>query len=363
MNSIEASNLMTSSNDTSLTNSSGYERKTKIVATLGPASESGAVLAQLIEHGLNIARLNFSHGTHADHGTRLKNVREVSKQLNIPVAVMGDLQGPKMRLGIFDDTPVKKGDVIILDTSISEQTGTHIPFPSPVFAAGSQVGDTVFIEDGQNAGRVQKVEGPLFYVEMLTNGMLKNRKGVNAPNLHLRSSILEDKDKTDLRFCLKLGVDYLAISFVRTAEDIREVRKLITEAKAEAPKIIAKIERPEALTNIKEILEEADGIMFARGDLGVETPLTQLPLRQKEVVRLANEMGVFVIVATQMMESMMHNPIPTRAEVSDVANAVLDGADAVMLSGETSKGHYPLEVVRTMSDIVMETEKYLSLKK
>ncbi len=339
-----------------------FKRKTKIIATLGPASETPAVLIQLIKSGLDIARLNFSHGTHAEQGKRFKHIRALSQKLKKPIVIMGDLQGPKMRLGKLAELQVRKGDTITLNTSISEQVDERLPFPSPVFSAGTKKGDHIFINDGLVSGDVVKAAAPLFRVKIVKGGEISSHKGVNAPNLHLRSTILEEKDLADLKFLLSLSVDWIAMSFVRTADDIRELCNLCKGAKKK-PKIIAKIERPEAITNIKEILKEVDGIMVARGDLGVETPIAQLPLRQKELVAAARKAGKFVIVATQMMESMIHHPSPTRAEVSDVANAVFDGADAVMLSAETSKGHYPLETVEMMRDILVETENHLRLKK
>ncbi|HWA64247.1 MAG TPA: pyruvate kinase [Candidatus Paceibacterota bacterium] len=332
------------------------QRDTKIVATIGPASETPDVLGQMIDAGLGVARLNFSHDVHAAHGERFRTIRTLAKEKNKDVKIMGDLQGPKMRLGTLPEEGifVAAGDTIVLDTSATAYTDGKIPFPSPIFAAGSAVGNVIFIDDGKVSGEIIAVNGPLFSVRISAGGHLSSQKGVNAPGLRLRASILEDKDRNDLEFCMSLGVDFIAASFVRTKDDILEIRRLIGDRPI---KIIAKIERPEALENIAGILEASDAIMVARGDLGVETPLWELPIRQKELVAAAMAAGRPAIVATQMFESMRHDSVPTRAEVSDVANAVLDGASAVMLSAETSKGKFPIHCIEMMAKIIAATEQ------
>lgn len=347
---------MTSSKQTS----ASFKRKTKIVATIGPASESGPVLAQLIKAGMNIARLNFSVDTNEARLKRFKNIHKEAAKLKTEVLVIGDLQGPKMRVGnLPDDIKLTVGQNIVLNTQTADYRNGEIPLPSPVFAAGTKVGDKVFFWDGKVAAQVTKVDRHLFHARVLRGRQLHGRVGVNAPGLTLRESILGEEDLHNLEFCKKLGVDYVAVSFVRNADDIREAKRLLKDTKI---KVIAKIERPEALKNIAEIVKESDAVMVARGDLGVETPLAQLPIRQKEIIATAHKFNKPVIVATQMLESMRHEPLPTRAEVSDVANAVFDGSDAVMLSVETSKGDYPVEAVQIMNDILVETEKHLVSK-
>jgi pyruvate kinase len=332
-------------------------RKTKIVATIGPASEKPDVLAQLISEGVDVIRLNFSHGSHEEHGARIDTVRKVSAKVGKPVAIVCDLQGPKIRIGKVPSEGIQlsEGAEIIFDASTAVYQNGNIPLPSPIFLEGTHEGDLVYLDDGTLQVRITKVVSPLFHALVVKGGVLTSNKGVNVPDLKLSRPILEDKDKSDLKYAVKAGVDYIALSFIRNAEDIREARKFMKNSKV---KIIAKVERPEALANIDEIVAETDAVMVARGDLGVETPIWALPVRQKEIIDRCRLAGKPVIVATQMLDSMIRNPIPTRAEVSDVANAVYDSADAVMLSGESANGKYPLETVSMMRHILEETESH-----
>lgn len=341
-----------------------FERKTKIIATIGPASESREMLLKLAEEGIDAARLNFSHGTHAEHGERIRLVRQIEKKTGRAIAVIGDLQGPKMRVGKLPKEGIllRDEEPVILDTSLDEYRDGMIPVPSPIFEKGAGKGSHVFLDDGSLLLEIIAVSnvsyfarrGRRFTARVLRGGTLYSHKGINVPQLALRTNIFEEKDRRDIAFAIKEGVDYVAVSFLRDGRDLREARRMLKGAPV---KLIAKIERPEALKNLEEIIEEADAIMVARGDLGIETPIWQLPLRQKEIIEKAHKAMKPVIVATQMLESMTKNMIPTRAEVSDVANAVYDSADAVMLSAESASGKHPVEVVRMMRRILEETEK------
>lgn len=332
-------------------------RKTKIVATIGPASERPEVLTELIKEGMNVARLNFSHGDHAEHMARVNNIRKLSAKLKSPVAIIGDLQGPKIRIGSVpkEGIPFVEGSTVVFDASAKTYDGKNVPLPSKIFKDGTTKGDVVMFDDGVLSAEVVKVDGSLFTMKVIRGGTLFSNKGVNVPDLKLSRSVLEKKDKEDIVFAKEAGVDYVAMSFLRTGKDVLEVKSFL---KGTDIKVISKIERPEALVNIDEIIKESDAIMVARGDLGVETPIWALPVRQKEIVDKARMAMKPVIVATQMLDSMIRNPMPTRAEVSDVANAVYDSADAVMLSGESANGKYPIEAVRMMRKILEETEKH-----
>jgi pyruvate kinase len=331
-------------------------KKTKIIATIGPVSQDPAVLEKIIINGADCIRLNFSHGTHISHGAIIKSIRSISKKLNRHIAIIADIQGPKMRIGTMppEGVQLKEGEQIILDCKKREYSGEAIPLPSETFMNGVQPGAVVFLDDGLIHLKITKKEGSIFTATVLKGGALFSNKGINVPSIAITGSILNLKDRGDIAFAIKAGADYLALSFLRTAEDIREARKLIGNSDI---KIIAKIERPEALANIDEIIEQADAVMIARGDLGIETPLWELPIRQKEIVERVHKKMKPVIVATQMLDSMIKNPLPTRAEVSDVANAVYDSADAVMLSGESASGKYPLEAVAMMRKVLEATEK------
>jgi len=331
--------------------------KTKIVATIGPVSEKEDVLEKLIIAGIDVARLNFSHGSHEEQGNRIKLIRKISKKINRHIAIIADIQGPKIRIGSLPDTGIelKNGQEITIDASTKEFKDNNIPLPSSLFKEGTKPGHVVFLDDGTLQIKVTAVNGSVFTATVLKGGILFPKKGVNVPSLEITSSILNEKDKQDMQFAVKAGADFIALSFLRNANDIKEARKFLGKAKI---KVIAKIERPEALKNIEEIIDEADAIMVARGDLGIETPLWELPVRQKEIIELVRSKMKPVIVATQMLDSMIRNPIPIRAEVSDVANAVFDATDCVMLSGESANGKYPVEAVEMMRKILISADKH-----
>ncbi|WP_223632810.1 pyruvate kinase [Corallococcus sp. EGB] len=331
-------------------------RKAKIICTLGPASDSKEVIEALVKAGMNVARLNFSHGTHDEHRERVQRIRAVSKKLGVPVAILQDVQGPKVRLGRFEggQLMVTTGDTVTVTTRAVLGQGRIIPTPVRTLPRDVEKGHEVLLDDGRVRLRVLKVNGQDVTCRVEVGGLLKDHKGLNLPGTAMSVPTLTEKDKVDLAFGQELGVDYVALSFVRSAQDVRQARALV--AKRKTP-LISKIEKPQAVENLEAIAAESDGVMVARGDLGVEMPLEQLPAIQKRAVREVNRMGGIVIVATEMLESMVLNARPTRAEVSDVANAILDGADAVMLSGETAAGRYPVDAVSTMARIVEETER------
>ncbi len=330
-------------------------RKAKIICTLGPSSDSADVIESLIRAGMNVARLNFSHGTHEEHLRRVNLIRKASRKLGLPVALMQDIQGPKIRLGRFEGgrLEVKTGQKVVVTTRAVLGQGDLIPTPIRSLPKDVEPGHPILLDDGRVRLRVDKVQGKDVFCTVEQGGPLKDHKGLNLPGAHVSVPTITKKDEEDLAFGQEVGVDYVALSFVRRPEDIRQARKLV--ARHNTP-LIAKIEKPQAVEALEAIAREADGIMVARGDLGVEMPLEKLPGMQKRMVKVVNQMGGLVIVATEMLESMVNNARPTRAEVSDVANAILDGADAVMLSGETAAGKWPVEAVETMSRIVAETE-------
>ncbi|MCY1078631.1 pyruvate kinase [Archangium lansingense] len=330
-------------------------RKAKIICTLGPSSDSAEVIEELIRAGMNVARLNFSHGTHDQHRRRVNLIRRAAKKVGVPVAILQDVQGPKIRLGKFEGgcLEIKTGQTVVVTTREVLGQGNLIPTPIRSLPKDVEPGHPILLDDGRVRLRVKKVQGKDVTCMVELGGLLKDNKGLNLPGAHVSVPTITEKDAEDLAFGQEVGVDYVALSFVRTANDIREARKLV--AKRNTP-LIAKIEKPQAVADLEAIAREADGIMVARGDLGVEMPLEKLPAIQKRMVRTVNRMGGLVIVATEMLESMVNNARPTRAEVSDVANAILDGADAVMLSGETAAGKYPVQAVATMARIVEETE-------
>jgi pyruvate kinase len=330
-------------------------RKAKIICTLGPSSDSAEVIEELIRSGMNVARLNFSHGTHDQHRRRVNLIRRAAKKLGVPVAILQDIQGPKIRLGKFEGgcLEVKTGQTVVVTTR--ELLGHDNIIPTPIRSLPKDVepGHPILLDDGRVRLRVKKVQGRDVTCTVELGGLLKDHKGLNLPGAHVSVPTITEKDAEDLAFGQEVGVDYVALSFVRSANDIHQARKLV--AQRNTP-LIAKIEKPQAVADLEAIARAADGIMVARGDLGVEMPLEKLPAIQKRMVRTVNRMGGLVIVATEMLESMVNNARPTRAEVSDVANAILDGADAVMLSGETAAGKYPVQAVATMARIVEETE-------
>lgn len=330
-------------------------KKTKIIATIGPTSERKEILEKLIASGVDVARLNFSHGSHKEHGDRINLIRKIEKKLNKHVAIIADIQGPKIRIGNLPDKGIelKTGQEIIIDTGTREYYQDRIPLPSLLFRDGTKENHIVYLDDGTIQIKIISKRSGIFKAEVLKGGILFPKKGVNVPSLEIDSLLLSAKDKADIDFAVKAGADYIALSFLRNANDLKEARKFLGKSKI---KIISKIERPEALKNIEEIIEETDAVMIARGDLGIETPLWELPIRQKEIIELVRKKMKPVIVATQMLDSMIRNPIPTRAEVSDVANAVFDLTDAVMLSGESASGKYPVEAVEMMKRILESTD-------
>jgi len=334
-------------------------RHAKIVATWGPAVSSYDHTLELIRAGVNVARLNMSHGTHNVHEGIYRNIRRAENEVGRPIAVLADLQGPKIRLGNFESGPIEleKGDEFAITTrdilGTREVCGTtHRGLPGDV-----SVGDPLLIDDGKVALRATRVTDDTVYTTVEIPGVVSNHKGINLPGVAVNVPALSEKDETDLCWALKQGVDYIALSFVRDAADIVRVHEIMDEEGVRLP-VIAKIEKPQAVEHLEEIVEAFDGIMVARGDLGVELPLEQVPLVQTEAIAIARRNAKPVIVATQVLESMIENPRPTRAEASDCANAILDGADAVMLSGETSVGAYPVEAVQTMGRIISATEDH-----
>jgi len=334
-------------------------RRAKIVATLGPATSSYDDIKAIIDAGVDVARMNLSHGSYDVHEGVYANVRRAADDAGKPVAILVDLQGPKIRLGKFADGPhdLTVGDVFKITTDdvlgTKEICGTTFKgLPSDV-----RPGDPLLIDDGRVKLRVLETDGTTVTTEVVVAGAVSNNKGINLPGVAVNVPALSDKDEADLRWGLALGADLIALSFVRDASDVVRVREIMAEEGRRVP-VIAKIEKPQAVDALEEIIEAFDGIMVARGDLGVELPLEAVPIVQKHAVELSRRMAKPVIVATQMLESMISNPIPTRAETSDVANAVLDGADAVMLSGETSVGAYPVITVQTMARIVASTEEH-----
>jgi pyruvate kinase len=334
-------------------------RRAKIVATLGPATSSYENIRAIIEAGVNVARMNLSHGTYDVHNEVYANVRKAAEDTGQPVAVLVDLQGPKIRLGKFEAGPyeLEVGDIFTITTEdvvgTRELSGTTFKgLPQDVAP-----GDFLLIDDGKVKVEVIETDGVRVTTKVVVAGPVSNNKGINLPGVAVNVPALSEKDEDDLRWGLKLGADYIALSFVRNASDVDRVFEIMAEEGRKIP-VIAKIEKPQAVDALEEIIDAFDGIMVARGDLGVELPLEAVPIVQKRAVELARRMAKPVIVATQMLESMISSPVPTRAETSDVANAVLDGADAVMLSGETSVGEYPVVTVSTMARIVTSTEDH-----
>ena len=335
-------------------------KMTKVVATIGPASTDPAVMRNLLHAGMNVARLNMSHGDHSDHAHRLGLLRSLSKELERPIAILADLQGPKIRTGrLTGGIPVEwkvGAKTVITVSECPEGTAERVGTTYDGLAKDVVPGNMLLVDDGRMRLQVDEIDGDDICCTVVVGGLLKNNKGINLPGVKVSAPSLSDKDKADLAWAIANDVDYIALSFVRTARDVRNVKNRISETGRTIP-IIAKIEKPEAVENIDEILQEVDGIMVARGDLGIEISTQRLPVVQKELIRKANRAGKLVITATQMLESMIENPIPTRAESSDVANAIFDGTDAVMLSGETASGKYPVEAVAEMMRIAIEAEK------
>ncbi|MFE6925670.1 pyruvate kinase [Nocardia sp. NPDC057663] len=332
-------------------------RRTKIVCTLGPATATQDRIRELVESGMDVARLNFSHGEHADHADNYKMVRAASDETGRAVGILADLQGPKIRLGRFTDgrTTWANGEQVRI--TVDEVDGTHdrVSTTYKQLAQDAKAGDRLLVDDGKVGLTVESIDGNDVVCRVTEGGPVSNNKGLSLPGMDVSVPALSEKDIEDLEFALKLGVDFIALSFVRSPSDIELVHDIMDKAGRRVP-VIAKLEKPEAIDNLEAIVLAFDAVMVARGDLGVELPLEQVPLVQKRAIQMARENAKPVIVATQMLESMIENSRPTRAEASDVANAVLDGADAVMLSGETSVGAWPIDAVRTMSRIVTAVE-------
>ncbi len=333
-------------------------RRAKIVCTLGPAVESPEQVKALIDAGMNMARLNLSHGSYEEHQARLDLVRSTALAAGRPVAILVDLQGPKIRLARFSAGPhdLVRGDIFTITTDEIEGTKERVGTTYKGLPGDCKIGDRILIDDGKVTVEVIEVKGSDVVTKVIEPGAVSNNKGINLPGVAVSVPALSEKDIEDLRWGLRAGADFIALSFVRSAADIKDVHKIMDEEGIRLP-VIAKIEKPQAVVNIADIVDAFDGIMVARGDLGVELPIEDVPLVQKLCVELARDMAKPVIVATQMLESMITNSRPTRAEATDCANAVLDGADALMLSGETSIGEFPIEAVQTMARIIQKTEE------
>lgn len=331
-----------------------YVPRTKIVCTLGPASATDDAIKGLIEAGMNVARLNFSHGTHSQHLETIAMVRRCAKELDCPVAILGDLQGPRIRVGDINGTiHVEPGEDLVLVHEGLEREG-EIPITYDHLADDVHVGDRILIDDGLIELLAMEVNAPRVKARVVHGGPINPHKGLNLPGVHVSAPSITDKDISDVKFAVSQDLDYLALSFVRRARDIEELRAMLPKTVL----IVAKIEKDVALANIGSIIEASDGVMVARGDLGVELPFEEVPGAQKRIISLANQLQRPVITATQMLESMIENPRPTRAEASDVANAILDGTDAVMLSAETAAGAYPRLAVEAMRRIITEVERH-----
>ncbi len=332
-------------------------RRAKIVCTLGPAVESVEKITELIDAGMNMARLNLSHGSHDEHQKRLDLVRAASKKANKAVAILVDLQGPKIRLGRFSSGPheLSRGDIFTITTDDIAGTKDKVSTTYNGLPGDCKAGDAIMIDDGKVSVQVVQVKGNDVITKVIQPGMISNNKGINLPGVAVSLPALSEKDIADLRWGLKAGADFIALSFVRNAADIKDIHKIMNEVGVKVP-VIAKIEKPQAVENLQEIVDAFDGIMVARGDLGVELPIEDVPMVQKRCITIARESAKPVIVATQMLDSMIANSQPTRAEATDCANAVLDGADALMLSGETSVGDFPIDSVKIMARIIERTE-------
>lgn len=334
-------------------------KKTKIVCTIGPSSESPEIIEELINSGMNVARLNFSHGTHEEHLAKIKTIRKVRRKLNAPVAIMLDTKGPEIRTGNFnvDEVYLKPDDVFTLTTRDVEGTEDIVSVSYEGLPNDVEVGSNIYIDDGLVQLEVTEIiDGTDVVCKVLNTGILSNHKGVNLPGSKTNLPSLTPKDIDDIKFGIENDIDFIAASFVRKKEDVYDIRKVLEDHGGEHIKIISKIESQEGVDNIEEIIGASDGIMVARGDLGVEIRTELIPIVQKEIIRKANKAAKPVITATQMLDSMIRNPRPTRAETTDVANAIIDGTDCVMLSGETAGGKYPVEAVRTMRNICITTE-------
>jgi pyruvate kinase len=334
--------------------------RTKIVATIGPASSSPEIIRQMVQAGMHVARLNFSHGSYDDHARTVAMLRAVQKEMDSPITLLQDLQGPKIRVGQLPDGQIELvvGETLRLvpEAEFDGQSGV-IPIDYPHLAQDARVGEQVLLDDGLFELKVVEVKDTGVLCQVIEGGVLKSRKGVNFPGLILQLPSVTDKDERDLEFGLAQGIDWVSLSFVRRAEDIIVLKDLLArKGYADVP-VIAKIEKPQAIDNLEQIIAVSDGVMVARGDLGVEMSPERVPMLQKRIIRLCNLRGIPAITATQMLDSMIHNPRPTRAEASDVANAIIDGTDAIMLSGESAVGQYPVKSVRMLAKIAEDVEK------
>ena len=330
-------------------------RRTKILATVGPASTTPEMLARLFQIGADVFRLNFSHGTQADHAERIRIIREIEDRFEHPIGILADVQGPKLRVGQFQAGRVhlQTGQKFRLDLDPTPGNATRVALPHPEIIGAAGIGTTLLLDDGKLRLRVARKRADHLEAEVLVGGALSDRKGVNVPDIVLPIPALTEKDREDLAFALAHGVDYIGLSFVQRPEDVAEAKRLIEDRAW----VMTKLEKPQALQHLEEIVQLSDAVMVARGDLGVELPPEEVPLAQKRIVRMARQSGKPVVVATQMLESMINAPAPTRAEASDVATAVFDGADAVMLSAETAAGQFPAEAVNMMDRIVARVEQ------
>ncbi len=333
-------------------------KRTKIICTIGPACNAPATLAKLIKEGMNVARMNMSHGDHATHANNIKNVRAAAKAAKTTVGILVDLQGPKIRVGKMPDEGVElvSGSTVVFSTDPNDKLPKYIPVGYKKLHEDIKAGERMLFDDGLMDAMVVSVSGHRVTAKIGTAGILKSNKGMNLPDTDLQQSSITEKDRIDAKFALSVKASWVALSFVRDASDVLELRRMLGKEKT-APKIIVKLEKPQAITNFDEILEATDAVMVARGDLGVEIPAEQVPVAQKMMIAKCLKAGKPVVVATQMLDSMIRNPRPTRAEVSDIANAIIDHADAIMLSGETASGKYPVEAVQTMAAVARETEK------
>ncbi|MGD8836175.1 MAG: pyruvate kinase [Desulfobacteraceae bacterium] len=333
--------------------------KAKIVATIGPASRDRGTLEKLVLSGLNVARLNFSHGSYEDHSAAIQTIRSISRTHNRPVAILLDLQGPKLRVGKLEGgtaVELKSGQPFMITTKACLGTAELVSTTYQNLVADVQIGDTILLDDGLIRLAVESVKDHTVCCRVVNGGLLKENKGINLPGVAVSAPCLTEKDKRDINFGIKNRVDYFALSFVRTADDLKEIKRIIHRQGSDIP-VVAKIEKPEAVRNLETILDAADAIMVARGDLGVELSPELVPTIQKQIIQTCLAQNKPVITATQMLETMSHNPIPTRAEASDVANAIFDGTDAIMLSGETASGRYPVQALDMMAKIARNTEK------
>ncbi|HHZ00046.1 MAG TPA: pyruvate kinase, partial [Tissierellia bacterium] len=340
-------------------------RKTKIVCTIGPSSTDEETFKDLVLNGLNVARLNFSHGTHEEHKGKIDTIKKVREELKAPIAIMLDTKGPEIRIRDFEtgQAELKKGQEFILTTREIPGNENMVSVTYDQFARDIKPGDEILIDDGLILMEAVEIIGDTDVKCLVKNGgVLKNKKGINVPGVQINLPALTDRDISDIRFGIEQGIDYIAASFIRKKDDVSQIRRVIEEENASHIMIISKIENRQGVENLDEIIEASDGIMIARGDLGVEIPAEEVPLVQKMIIGKCNQAGKPVITATQMLDSMIRNPRPTRAEVSDVATAIFEGTDAIMLSGETASGSYPVEAVKTMVRIALMIESSLDYK-